>query len=572
MGRWRVKRHDPSRGRLPDLGLVILMWAVPLAALRPLQNAPFIDDWTYAWSVEHLLRAGELRFLDWSVSQNVAQVLWGALFCAPFGFSFTALRLSTWAASLGALLGLYALLRELGVSRPDTLVGVALVAFYPVYFILSFSFMTDVPFVAMVTWCFAALVRALKRRSPLALAPAVVFACLAVAIRPVGVFLSGVLLLAPWPPSSRWRSPLRRLAVAAAPVVAAVVLMLARPGLTAYRADLTWIPGSWPWREMVNLNFGPAQLAAWLAMNLTFVIGTVGTALAPLALGSLSRENARTALPGGLLAAPVFTGELLLRRGVGAPLDPEFTWSLRELGTTEPLVPPLTTAPVRSLGWALTAMFAATLLLAVALAPVLRQKPRGQVSSLAWGALGYFALSTVLWLFYDRYALPLVVIVAALRVGTGGIPRLRLALVGVAMFITISGIGTWDHLQYSHALWNAVAWARQAGIEDRQLDGGYVVNGWLQYAHPEHAARGPNGDVQVPGVNGGEPPRYGIVKRVPPDSRVLHVVPYRRIIAPSGSISVVDRTPGPPKSPSSNSPPPSTGGVRGEAGRLLLGR
>jgi len=90
---------------------------------------------------------------------------------------------------------------------------------------------------------------------------------------------------------------------------------------------------------MVNQNFGPAQLAVWLAMNLTFVIGTVGTALAPLALGGLSRENARTALPGGLLAGLVFTGALLLRRGVGAPLDPEFTWSLRELGATEPLIP-----------------------------------------------------------------------------------------------------------------------------------------------------------------------------------------------------------------------------------------
>jgi hypothetical protein len=154
----------------------------------------------------------------------------------------------------------------------------------------------------------------------------------------------------------------------------------------------------------------------------------------------------------------------------------------------------------------------------------------------------------VLWLFYDRYVLPLVVIVAALRLGTVGIPRLRLALVGVAMLATISGLGTWDHLQYSHALWEAVAWARQAGIEDRQLDGGYVVNGWLQYAHPEHATRGPSGDVQVPGVNGGEPPRYGVVKRVAPDARVLHGVPYRRIIAPSGRIYVVDRTPGPGES------------------------
>jgi hypothetical protein len=111
----------------------------------------------------------------------------------------------------------------------------------------------------------------------------------------------------------------------------------------------------------------------------------------------------------------------------------------------------------------------------------------------------------------------------------------------VAMVATVSGVGTWDHLRYSHALWEAVAWARQAGIEERQLDGGYVVNGWLQYAHPEHAARGPNGDVQVPGVNGRETLRYGVVNRVPPEARVLHAVPYRRIIGASGSIYVIDQ-------------------------------
>src|SRR5260370_14933625 len=297
--------------------------------------------------------------------------------------------------------------------------------------------------------------------------------------------------------------------------------MLARPALTTYRAALTWILGSWPWR-MVTMKFGLADLAAWLAMNLTLVIGTLGGALAPLALGSLSRENARMAIPGGLLAAAVLSSELLFRKGVGAPLDPEFTWSLRELGATEALVPPLTTAPVRSLGWAVAAMFVATLSLALTLAPLFRRRPPGEARSLAWAALGYFALSTALWLFYDRYVLPLVVIVAALRLATTGIPRLRFALAGVAMFTTISGVGTWDHLQYSHALWEAVAWARQTGIEDRQLDRGDVVNGWLQHAHPEHATRRPNADVPVPGVNGGEALRYGIVKRVPPGTRLLH--------------------------------------------------
>jgi hypothetical protein len=237
------------------------------------------------------------------------------------------------------------------VSRRDTLTGVALVYFYPVYFILSFSFMTDIPFVAMVTWFFAALIRAIKRDSVRSLAAALLFACLAVAIRPVGVFLSGVLLLAPRLPSTGWGSRLQRLAIAAAPVVVLALLMLTREELTAHRADLTWIEGSWPWRR-AHLWLGLEKLPRWgLAMNALVVTGVLGSALWPLALGSLSRENVRTALPGALLVAAVLSGELLVRECAPAPLDPTFTWSLWELGGTESLVPPGMPPPML-LGWA----------------------------------------------------------------------------------------------------------------------------------------------------------------------------------------------------------------------------
>ena len=74
-------------------------------------------------------------------------------------------------------------------------------------------------------------------------------------------------------------------------------------------------------------------------------------------------------------------------------------------------------------------------------------------------------MSTVLWLFYDRYALPLVVMMVALALGSAGIARRGLAVLGVALLATVSGIGTWDHLQYNRAFWNAVTWARQAGID-----------------------------------------------------------------------------------------------------------
>ena len=55
--------------------------------------------------------------------------------------------------------------------------------------------------------------------------------------------------------------------------------------------------------------------------------------------------------------------------------------------------------------------------------------------------------------------------------------------------------------------------------------------------------RAPDGDVRVADVNGGPRGRYAVVKGLPAEVRVLHAEPYRRILAPSGQIYVVDRSP-----------------------------
>lgn len=56
-----------------------------------------------------------------SASANViAQAYWGALFCFPVGFSFTALRLSTLVLGGLGILALYLLLRELGIHASNT--------------------------------------------------------------------------------------------------------------------------------------------------------------------------------------------------------------------------------------------------------------------------------------------------------------------------------------------------------------------------------------------------------------------------------------------------------------------
>jgi hypothetical protein len=66
--------------------------------------------------VETLVDHGHLSFTIWQSMPLIAQVLWGALFTLPFGFSFLALRVST--AVLGAvgIVASYFLLRELRAS------------------------------------------------------------------------------------------------------------------------------------------------------------------------------------------------------------------------------------------------------------------------------------------------------------------------------------------------------------------------------------------------------------------------------------------------------------------------
>src|SRR5689334_24750965 len=64
-------------------------------ALRLFADVPLHDDCTYAWRVEHFLKTGKLEVLDWSIHYPLAQILWGAMFCLPVGFSFSARRVST---------------------------------------------------------------------------------------------------------------------------------------------------------------------------------------------------------------------------------------------------------------------------------------------------------------------------------------------------------------------------------------------------------------------------------------------------------------------------------------------
>jgi len=141
-----------------SIGILLLVFIGSVIFVNPLYNYPVGDDWTYALSVKHLYETGSLRLADESAASLLFQVIWGYVFCLPFGFSYAALHVSTLVLSFAGLLSFYKLC-ELVIAATGSLKGksywLPLIAtltvwFSPVYFTLSFTFFTDAPFYSLV--------------------------------------------------------------------------------------------------------------------------------------------------------------------------------------------------------------------------------------------------------------------------------------------------------------------------------------------------------------------------------------------------------------------------------------
>ncbi len=148
-----------SPGVLKDLGFLLLLWCLAILLVNPYGNFPLNDDWSYGTTVQRLLEEGRYRPTGWTAMPLISQVLWGALFCLPFGYSFTALRVSTLVLALLGVFAFYLLLRQVGGSRKIAVVAALILAFNPVYFSLSQTFMTDVPFTTFTIIALLFLIR-----------------------------------------------------------------------------------------------------------------------------------------------------------------------------------------------------------------------------------------------------------------------------------------------------------------------------------------------------------------------------------------------------------------------------
>jgi hypothetical protein len=496
-----------SAALLQPLAVTTILLSLYFSAavlINPFVDLPFHDDWTYAWSVEHFLKTGKLQVLDWSIHYPFAQILWGALFCLPFGFSFSALRFSTVVlAGLGAL-ALYGTLREFGRPRSESLVATLVLVANPVFFVLTFSFMTDVPFISVSNIAFFFIARGLSKRNSFELWISCGFGACAFFIRQIAIAIPGSLLLyVLFAPSYR----LRRYALPPATVVLFLCLM---PFLLSHLFGIT---SQYSYKTMWVIDY-------WLHRYDHAVPGALrilmhmGLALFPLSIPLIAFHYRRLLLWGIVAALFVLTVySMLFPAEIPTPL--EGMWHLITLGkeryllrgTLNPdFLPSWPNFPLSAFS---LLSFAAIIMKAVEIANTAIEEP---LPLFIWYAILHFIIIMAVWLFddwgSDRYSLvlvpPLVVILA------GDQWRSKLTLAGIAVLFALSMLITWNETQTSRAIAKGLHWLRQKNIAVADIDAGYVFNGWNLYAHPENLPPGAVPEGDVPFVTSNEKKPYVI--------------------------------------------------------------
>lgn len=523
------------RSRLASLILstaVVATLALLWAAIRPTGDFPLNDDWQYAHVAKRLAETGRFA-VDVPVAPTlVLQSAAGAAVIGLFGFSHVTLRALTVVAAGVLLLLLDRLLAMAGARLGARFALLGLVALNPLYLNLTFSFMTEVYGAAVAfvgVWIWYRSVAAERAGRPRAgrwgrrLAALVVGASFWV--RQFAVLAFPALVLARLVAARRGgaeavRREVRALALDSVVFLLPIALYFAwaESGVDRLNPLFTRPLG----RSMTR----PA-LAAHLAQAPVFVLYTTAFLLPLLVAVAAAGWRRWFAAPRARRASLVVVAALALaalaaaqwggqRRSFHPFLQPHFPllsnivqpfgvgpvelsgfWSRAgDAGPASPVAAWVAFEVVLvALGW--TWLELARRGRALQASVVLDAGPRARRAELvvfgaAFALLSFLAAVQVFrFRVFDRYFFPCLLGLALAAVLLPGAARRdarrRRLGVGLAVALLAALLGglsvaaVHDHFRWNEARWRLVERAAAIGVPAAEIDGGFEVNGWLEY-------------------------------------------------------------------------------------------
>jgi len=481
------------------VAIPLLLFAIAAAIIPTMTNISTTDDWAYTRSVEILYWDIRLTMFPVVAATAVGQVLWGGLFALIFGMELGVMRLSTVVMVAIGAIALYTMLRQLGVSRSRSALGMAVYLFNPLSFILSFTFMTDSHFASVMLVSVAFFLFGLnpERPRPWAIVLGSMFAGYAFWIRQQGAFIPvGVVfyLIASRRLWLNWRS----VRLAAQAVLAPAVMLL------IYYAWLYWINDVPDVQEgFLNRARGYGWDGTWFLLRyLTyFELAYLGFFLLPLTIALVPGFRARAGevlftSPVGFWAFVGWVGAtvsglyLLTQQGRRMPYIGQFLGA----GGYGPGDVPGPRQRLIEWTWFYDVLTIVSVAGAILLGLVLcrRLVDERTPERAAAGLVAMVALWQVIGILppsyqyltrggsLDRYVLPLIPLTIALVLWSIRDVRLiqPLAWLVVAVFAVVSTAGTRDYLVYMDAVWSMAREANRAGVVNEKMDAG---SGWDGY-------------------------------------------------------------------------------------------
>ncbi len=516
-------------GRADALNIALLLGAFVLVLLvvPPVRSYPVIDDWIYAQSMQRLL-ALDYRPHDLAMASSLGHLVWAVAPVMLFGLSFNVLTATNLVISAVCLVLSYVLLRRTGIAPRYALFGTALLGCNPIYLHLSYTFMTDITFIAYVLAACICIIEGVRTGTNAWLWGGSALIALAYLTRQLGVLVAVAALFYLW-----WAGRLNTKTVAATallPALALVAFMVwerTQPAPLVHYLVEDEIRKSLanPWAALL----GRAQRLVWAATLLGWALLPVlvfpRKLLAALLLyaGFVVLQVRSVWIAGSMLPE---SGNVIDRTGFGMyDYDSRPVWNLQ----------------VWSFVALLGTFFVASLLVSYGehLLGWVRSRPWRNVRT-ADPAIMVYATVTILGLLtiispfmFDRYLLPVLPFLmfpALRRLQAGanpGAPVWRWAMVLPLLLFGL--VAQADFKSRATARWEAAESLVAQGIPADHVVAGFEWMGWKYYERAAEYVRqhdSANTSSLIWPANAIEDPEYVVGERSLPDYDPIREVPY----------------------------------------------
>ena len=499
--------------------MIAFIWLAGLVIVRPWGNFPLGDDWSFGRTVKLFLEHHDFTPCSWAAMPLLTNTFWGALFCLPSGFSFEALRFSTLVAALVGMFAVYTLVKMSRAPEWLAVMTALVLGFNPIFFPLSYTFMTDVLFVSVCLLASIFLLRNLQngKNSDLFIGTALVV--LGVLSRQLALavplaFAIVFCLKRGFRPQALWRALLPI-------VIGAVVLMVFQRWMTA-TGRLSYLTGQKD-AELRTALLHPLESLPRFSNNLFSSLLYLGLFLLPVSLCVLASVwNAQKKKVQILFAISLWVllltyfcfqrdaGPMPLSSGVltRSGIGPVTLRDVFFLDLNAPRDLPVafwkTVTVLSAIG--ATALMTLVGLLILETAPKLRSRTMtdNQVMALfLWFVAAIYLAPILLTTLFDRYLIFAVPFLAAALVAVfQPIPKLSLrvfipATAILTAFVLFSVCSTRDYLTWNRARWavtNDLLARQHLDPAKMELDGGFEFNGlnfyerkgWWRVENPDY--------------------------------------------------------------------------------------